>query len=79
MILFAIVLGFIYMRLYEKTIVDDYRDQTKAKAESVAKRCSTFFLQGDTEGWKEYLVLLTEIEQTEIWMALIQSNKSLKV
>ncbi len=68
MILFAVVLGFIYIRLYEKTIMDDYRDQTKAKAESVAKRCSTFFLQGDTEGWKEYLMLLAELEQTEIWM-----------
>ncbi len=68
MILFAVVLGFIYMRLYEQTIMNDYRDQTKAKAERVAKRCSTFFLQGDTEGWKEYLTMLTEIEQTEIWM-----------
>ncbi|MBQ8846782.1 MAG: HAMP domain-containing protein, partial [Lachnospiraceae bacterium] len=68
MILFAVVLGFIYIRLYEQTIMDDYRDQTKAKAESVAKRCSTFFLQGDTEGWKEYLTMLAELEQTEIWM-----------
>ena len=59
MIMFAVVLGFIYMRLYEKTIMDDYMDQTKAKAERVAKRCSTFFLQGDTEGWKEYLTMLT--------------------
>ena len=68
MILFAVVLGFIYMRLYEQTIMDDYTEQTKAKAERVAKRCSTFFLQGDTEGWKEYLTMFTEIEQTEIWM-----------
>ncbi len=68
MILFAMVLGFIYMRLYEQTIMEDYREQTKAKAERVAKRCSTFFLQGDTEGLKRYLTVFIESEQTEVWL-----------
>lgn len=67
-LLFAVVLGFIYMRLYEQTIMDNYREQTKEKAESVAKRCSSFFLVGDSKGWKEYLLLLYEIEQVEIWV-----------
>jgi len=68
MILFAVILGFVYMRLYEKTIMDNYREEIKEKAESVAKRCSTFFVQGDTTGWQEYLTMLGEIEQTEVWM-----------
>lgn len=68
MTLFAVVLGLIYMRLYEQTIMDNYREETKMKAESVAKRCSTFFLQGDTAGWQEYLTMLNEIEQVEVWM-----------
>ncbi len=68
MILFAVVLGFVYMRLYEKTIMENYREQSKAKAESVAKRCSGFFLVGDSVGWQSYLSMLTEIEQVEIWI-----------
>ncbi len=68
MILFAMVLGFIYMRLYEQTIMENYREQTKAKAESVAKRCSSFFLVGDSMGWQSYLSMLSEIEQVDIWI-----------
>ena len=67
MLLFAVVLGFVYMRLYEKTIMENYREQTKAKAETVAKRCSNYFLTGDSVGWKEYLIMLSEIEQVEVW------------
>ena len=68
MLLFAVVLGFIYMRLYEKTIMENYREQTKEKAEGVAKRCSAFFLGGNPVGWQEYLIMLQEIEQVEVWV-----------
>lgn len=68
MLLFAVVLGFVYMRLYEKTIMENYREQTKAKAESVAKRCSGFFLANNPVGWLEYLIMLNEIEQVEVWV-----------
>jgi len=67
MILFAVVLGVIYMRLYEQTIMDNYREQTKEKAESIAKQCSKFFLDGNPEGWQDYLNTVHEIEQLEIW------------
>ena len=68
MLLFAVVLGFVYMRLYEQTIMENYREQTKEKAESVAKRCSSFFLGNDPVGWQEYLIMLQEIEQIEVWV-----------
>ena len=68
MLLFAVVLGFVYMRLYEQTIMENYREQTKEKAESVAKRCSGFFLVDDSDGWQAYLRMLTEIEQVEVWV-----------
>ncbi len=68
MLLFAVVLGVIYMRLYEKTIMEDYREQSKAKAESVANRCSDFFMAGNWEGWQDYLIMLGEIEQVEVWV-----------
>ena len=68
MLLFAVVLGFIYMRLYERTIMENYREQTKEQAESVSKRCSAFFLGNDPVGWQEYLIMLQEIEQVEVWV-----------
>lgn len=68
MLLFAVVLGFVYMRLYEKTIMENYREQTKAKAESVAKQCSGFYLVGDSMGWQAYLSMLAEFEQVEVWV-----------
>ena len=68
MLLFAVVLGFVYMRLYEKTIIENYREQSRAKAEVVAKRCSRFFLVGDSVGWQSYFSTLTEIQQEDIWV-----------
>jgi len=68
MILFAVVLGFVYMRLYEKTIMENYREQSKAKVETVAKRCSKFFLVGDSIGWQSYFGTLTEIQKEDIWV-----------
>lgn len=67
MLLFAVALGVIYMRLYEQTIMENYREQTKEKAESVAERCSGYFLAGKPERWNEYLIMLLEIEQMEVW------------
>ena len=75
MLLFAVVLGFIYMRLYENTIMDNYRAQTKAKAESVAKRCSSYFLAGNPVGWQEYLLMLNEVEQVEVWVIANEGAK----
>ena len=67
MLLFAVVLGVIYMRMYEQTIMENYREETKEKAESVAKRCSDFFFANDPDGWQDYVIMLSEIEQVEIW------------
>ncbi|MBQ8798783.1 MAG: HAMP domain-containing protein [Lachnospiraceae bacterium] len=69
MILFAVVLGVIYMRLYEQTIMDNYREQTKQKAEKMAKRCSDLVFAGNPDSWQQYLstVMLIENENMEIW------------
>ena len=67
MLLFAVVLGVIYMRMYEQTIMENYREETKEKAESVAKRCSDFFFADNPFGWQDYVIMLGEIEQVEIW------------
>ena len=67
MILFVVVLGVIYMRLYEQSLMDNYRAQTKEKAENVAKRCSDLAMAGNPDGWQQYLLTLTQIEKMDIW------------
>lgn len=67
-LLFAVILGFVYMRLYEGTTMENYREQMLDKAGSVAKRCSNYFLNNKPQDWQDYLILLGEIEQTEVWV-----------
>jgi len=67
-LLFAFALGVIYMRLYEQTAMESYREQVRAKAESVAKRCSNNFLENNAAAWHDYLIVLGEVEQTEVWV-----------
>lgn len=67
-LLFAVILGVIYMRLYENTTMRNYREEMLVKAQSVSKRCSRFFLSGDSAGWQDYLILLGEIEQMDVWV-----------
>ena len=70
--LFVLVLGIVYLRLYENTTMESYTQQTKRQAESIAARCSRYFLSSDPEGWMDYLILLQELEETEVWVI---SNK----
>ena len=70
--LFVLVLGIVYLRLYENTTMESYMQQTKRQAESIAARCSRYFLSSDPEGWMDYLILLQELEETEVWVI---SNK----
>ena len=70
--LFALILGMVYLRLYENTTMESYKQQTKRQAESIADRCSRYFLSSNPEGWMDYLILLKELEQTEVWVI---SNK----
>ncbi len=67
---FAILLGVLYMRMYESATIRNYEDDLKAKAVRISSRCSEYFLIQDTEkaleGWRNYLVTISE-EGTEIW------------
>ena len=73
--LFVLILGIVYLRLYESTTMESYKQQTKRQAESIAGRCSRYFLASDSEGWMDYLILLKELEETEVWVV---SNKEAK-
>lgn len=64
---FALMLGVLYMRMYEQATVENYEQQQARTAQAIAKRCSTYFLDNQPVEWWEYLILLSELEGTEIW------------
>lgn len=64
---FALLLGMLYMRMYEEATVENYEHQLTQKAKAISKRCSTYFLDNQATEWWEYLILLSELEGTEIW------------
>ena len=64
---FALLLGVLYMRMYEEATVENYEQQLTKKAQAIATRCSTYFLDNHVTGWRDYLILLSELEGTEIW------------
>ena len=63
----ALLLGVLYMRLYEKATIENFEQQQTKKAQAIAKRCSTYFLDNQAAEWMDYLILLSELEGTEIW------------
>jgi len=64
---FALMLGVLYMRMYEEATVKNYEQQQTKRAQAIAKRCSTYFLDNQPAEWWDYLILLSELEGTEIW------------
>lgn len=64
---FALLLGMLYMRMYEEAAVENYELQQTKKAQAISKRCSTYFLDKQRDEWLSYLMLLSELEGTEIW------------
>ena len=65
--IFALLLGVLYMRMYEGATVENFEQQQTKKAQAIAKRCSTYFLDNQAADWMDYLILLSELEGTEIW------------
>ena len=59
---FALLLGVLYMRMYEEATVENYEQQLTQKAQAISKRCSTYFLDNQATEWWEYLILLSELE-----------------
>lgn len=64
---FALLLGVLYMRMYEEATVENYEQQLTKKAQAISNRCSTYFRDGQTYEWWSYLMMLNELEGAEIW------------
>lgn len=64
---FALLLGVLYMRMYEEATVEDYEQQLTKKAQAISSRCSIYFRDNQPMEWVNYLIMLSELEGTEIW------------
>ncbi len=64
---FALLLGMLYMRMYEEATVENYEQQLTKKARAISGRCTTYFLDNQYYEWWNYLIMLSELEGTEIW------------
>ena len=63
---FAILLGVLYMRMYEQATIENFETQLTGDAERAAGRCAKYFLEVNIEGWLDYLLQISE-EGTEVW------------
>ena len=52
---------------YEQAAVENFEQQLTKKAEQISKRCSTYFIDNASVEWFNYLILLSEVDGTEIW------------
>lgn len=67
--MFAILLGIIYMKLYESNIMDNYEIKLRKQATSISRKLSTTIINDEEESYLEYLQILSELdtENTDIW------------
>ncbi len=65
--IFAVLLGIVYMRMYEDATVQNFEQQLMKKAEQISKRCSKYFIDNAAVDWMDYIILLSEIDRIEIW------------
>lgn len=67
--MFAILLGIIYMKLYESNIMDNYQIKLLKQATSISRRLSTAISNNEEESYLEVLQIFSELdtENTDIW------------
>lgn len=67
MILFSVLLGIIYMRLYQKAMMEDYRKNLERPAAMISKRLNEYILNEEYAQCRNYLENLLELSTNEIW------------
>lgn len=69
--LFALIIGSMYLNLYEENIIKSYKKQLKSQVEQIGQKMSQFISENDTQGsltYMEYLVTLENSNTTDIWL-----------
>ena len=70
LVLFALIIGMMFSKLYEDNMLKTYRKQMKKQARHIAKEMSGFVAADDTEGsfnYLDYLDSMENSENTDIW------------
>lgn len=82
---FAVLIGIIFMKLYETNTMNDYKDKMEIQAKSISRRLQQAIMNDEEESYLEYLVILGELddEEPDVWTisnpnATIPMNKSLE-
>ncbi|NLP35323.1 MAG: cell wall metabolism sensor histidine kinase WalK [Clostridiales bacterium] len=63
----AVLICLIFMKLYYDTTMENHREQLERQALKVSERISEFSKYGKTSEFLEYLNILEEINQLDIW------------
>lgn len=76
--LFAVLLGFIYMKLYETNITDTYHTDLIKQAKNVSKKLSQTIINKEEESYLEYFKILEEVNdgKPDIWTISNPNAKS---
>lgn len=59
---FAVLLGIIYMKLYETNTMKNYKDKLRFQATSMSIRLSKTIINGEDESYLEYLAIMNELD-----------------
>lgn len=76
--LFALLIGMIFMNLYQDSIMDSYKEQLFAQAERISDQMSQLVMEEDKEGsliYMDYLESLEGSETTDIWFLANEKAK----
>lgn len=67
--LFAILVGLIFMNLYENATMENYRGKMSKQAVAIAKRLSKAIINKEADGYLDYLTILQEFDydESDIW------------
>ena len=63
----AVLICLIFVKLYYDTTMDNHRDQLEKQALKVSQRMTEFIEYGRTKDFLEYLSVLEEINEMDIW------------
>ena len=65
---FAVILGVIFLRLFERANIADYRKNLIEQTERTSAKCTELLKKNSPNEWVNYLISLREIRQMEVWI-----------
>ncbi|SHO52020.1 sensor histidine kinase [Anaerocolumna xylanovorans] len=76
--LFAILVGLIFMNLYENATMESYRDKMLKQAGVISKRLSRAITNNEADGYLDYLAIIQELDydESDIWTISNPNAKS---